>query len=280
MNLGVQEVGVALFILDHPLEQVLSAGVAGFAADLCRRVVLAHGIGFVGIIKFQLLLDGGAHLGRQGDVDGRRPAEENDALDQSFGMVHFLDGPRLGKAGQPAIAPALAHFRLYHVLRNGRQLRAKGRIQLLDDFFVTSHLHTPSTSKGSSYSTGNSARCVTAKRDEECRPYCDIRYSISRSICDIWIGEMPPFCNALLSRGSSVLFSLAHSAMRALAASSDCLYTSMACDGAVRSPLSTTRSAEARPLFAASSPIIEGPLPFSIFAIDACSSETCLSNSG
>src|ERR1039457_602721 len=63
-------------------------------------------------------------------------------------MVHFSDGPRLGESGQPVIPPALAHFRLYHVLRNGRQLRAEGRIQLLDDFFVASHLHAPSTCKG------------------------------------------------------------------------------------------------------------------------------------
>src|SRR5450759_2019550 len=63
-------------------------------------------------------------------------------------MVHLLDGPRLGESGQPAIAPTVAHLRLYHVLRNGRQLRAKGRIQLLDHFFIASHLHAPSTSKG------------------------------------------------------------------------------------------------------------------------------------
>src|ERR1035437_9818032 len=53
MQLGLQEVGVAFFILDHPLEQVLASGVADFAADLGRRIVLAHGIGFVGIIEFQ-----------------------------------------------------------------------------------------------------------------------------------------------------------------------------------------------------------------------------------
>src|ERR1035438_3063340 len=70
-----------------------------------------------------------------------------------------------------------------------------------------------------------SQRCVT----ESAGRYCDTRNSTSCSICDIWIGEMPPFCNALLSWGSSTLFSFVHSAMRALAASSDCLYTSMAC---------------------------------------------------
>src|ERR1035437_10310957 len=80
-------------------------------------------------------------------------------------MVHLLDGPCLSETGQPVIAPARAHFRLHHVLRNGRHLRAPFHVQ------------------GSSHSMGNSASYVTAMRDGECRAL--LRYQKFHLVLDL-----------------------------------------------------------------------------------------------
>src|ERR1700759_2649754 len=98
MNLGFEKVGVPLFVLNHVLEEVLGSGVSRFAAYFDSVVVLTNGVGFILVVDFKLLLDGSANLGREGDVDNGCVVEKQNAFDEVFGVMHFLEGAGLGQS--------------------------------------------------------------------------------------------------------------------------------------------------------------------------------------
>ena len=66
-----------------------------------------------------LLLHIAAKLKLQPDTNPGQPVEKDDALNESFRMLHLLDSALLGKVGQPPVSPVVAHFGLRHVLHEG-----------------------------------------------------------------------------------------------------------------------------------------------------------------
>src|SRR5208337_2662883 len=151
MQLSYQKIGVPLFVADHALEQRPGAAIASLVADLRGFVVVTNRVLLVFEVDLNLLLHIGAKSRLECDRGSGNAFEKDDAFDESFGVLHFLNGPRLGEIAQPFVAPALADLGLRHVLGNGRQLGEKSRIQLLDYFLVTLHwwcLRQPSSDLG------------------------------------------------------------------------------------------------------------------------------------
>src|SRR5437879_6483945 len=91
-----------------PTAQTSSRGP--YAAHLQLEVVL------------ELLLDVGADADDVVAGDLRDPLQEEDAVDDLFGVLHLAHGLFVVLLGQVGVAPVLAHLGLAEVLVDGRQL--------------------------------------------------------------------------------------------------------------------------------------------------------------
>src|ERR1039458_8801169 len=100
MELSFQKIGVALLVLDHFLEQRTRAFVVCLPANSYRFVVLHDCMKLVGEVDFELRLNTLAQVRGQRDVDGRSAIEKNNPFNESFGVLHLLEGTGLGEAAK------------------------------------------------------------------------------------------------------------------------------------------------------------------------------------
>jgi len=114
----------------------LSAFVAG---DLDGVVVHGHGLDFELEVAIELLPDvapdGELHeLGHAG-----RAIQEEDALDERLGVLHFVDRFFLDVIREVAVVPVLAHLGMQEVLVDRGQFFLERLVQQGDDFRVAFH---------------------------------------------------------------------------------------------------------------------------------------------
>jgi len=87
---------------------------------LAGPVVLAHRVLLVLEVNLDLLLDLAAQLRLQIRHRPWVAVEDDNALDQTFRVLHLLHRPPLRELAQTPIATVLADLRLRHILHNRR----------------------------------------------------------------------------------------------------------------------------------------------------------------
>jgi hypothetical protein len=69
----------------------------------------------------------------------RRAIQEQDALDEHFGVLHLVDGLLLDVARQLLVFPVFAHLRMKEVLADCRQFLFESGVQFGNDFRISTH---------------------------------------------------------------------------------------------------------------------------------------------
>src|SRR5581483_4882266 len=90
-------------------------------------------------VVLKLLLDIGADADDIVAGDFRHPFEEQDAVDEHLGMLHFAHRLFVMLPGQLHVAPVLAHLGLAEVLVDCRQLDRQRPIERVDYLRIALH---------------------------------------------------------------------------------------------------------------------------------------------
>ena len=130
VDLRFQPVDVLLFVFEQAFEEFARRVVALFAGDADGVVVERHGADLQLEIALQLFLDvlADGELHRIGQIG--RGIEEEDALDQDFGVLHLVDGLLLDEIAQPVVKCQFSHIsacRKYWLIAVNSSLRASLR---------------------------------------------------------------------------------------------------------------------------------------------------------
>src|SRR6185295_13266157 len=129
-----------LFLLGQDLfEEVAGVVVAFLPADLDAFVEAGEGVELEGVVGLEDLRDVLADVDLAEALDVGDAVEEEDTLDQFFGMLHLADGVLADDLVEPVVAPVLAHLAVDEVLVDGGELAGQDFVQDLDDFRVALH---------------------------------------------------------------------------------------------------------------------------------------------
>ena len=112
--------------------------VAGVPRCPDGLVVHGHGVELELEIRLQLRADRLPHVQRQ-VLHLRNRVEEQQPLDDLFGVLHLVDRLLLDEVAELGVPPALAHLGVQEVLVDGGQLLAQRVVQVRDDGVVSSH---------------------------------------------------------------------------------------------------------------------------------------------
>ena len=72
-------------------------------------------------------------------LHGRHSFEEQDALENLFGVLHLADRLLPDVLAEPMVSPVVAHFRVHEVLIDGRQLFLERLVQLRNNILFALH---------------------------------------------------------------------------------------------------------------------------------------------
>ncbi len=139
VDLGFEEIDVALLVLEEVIEQHLRHVITEVEADLTRGFVIVACDMLALEVAFENFLDVLADHKWRDILQVRMPFEEDDAIDQLVGVLHFLDRFRPPLLGEILEAPVVEHAKMQPVLVDGRQLMAKRLVEKLDDFGIALH---------------------------------------------------------------------------------------------------------------------------------------------
>jgi hypothetical protein len=142
-ELCLEEVDVLFGLGEDRGEQFAGAVVANLGAELDRLVVGIDALLFEGQVVFELRLDVVADANDIIAGDFGDAFEEQDPVDDLFGVPHFTDRFDVVLLAELGVAPVVVHLGLDEVLVDGREFDGQRGVERVDDLGVAFHCDSP-----------------------------------------------------------------------------------------------------------------------------------------